>query len=556
MPVQRKIFCIRKKFLPIFSMLLWLASAAVTGHTQALVVEGGQLIDGTGKAAMPDAVVVIEGGRIKAVGTKGKVSYPANAKVINAQGKTILPGLIDGHIHFTAWMPQLFLHFGVTTVYDTANPTDWIIAQRDSLKKGRIKGPRMFVTGVAIDGPMERSNPNHPAELGGYKVHARTTEEAKAIVRELIGAGVDAIKVHEGLTPDLLKAVVDEAHSHGLEVVGHSHNARDAANAGLKFIEHTWPIAAATMSDMAKLKEIDEKNLEAPNYMMDASKFDSLIELLLKDGVFFNPTFAISRYWRTTGPHAKEWESYLTKFSQDRGLLFVPEQEREPWLATLKPRGADDPRQLEQQALGFKNAMEFAKKYAAAGGRFVAGPDIGGGDHGLPPGLGLHFEMQALVDAGLTPMQALESTTRWPAELFHKEKDLGTVEPGKIADIVVVEGDPLADISSTRNVSIVIKDGRVVDTTFDPNFENPLPRTVYQQAVTGSQGPAIFSISPKAVREGNSAITVQLAGKNFKPTSFARFDTADLKTQFIDRSKLTAVIPRSEERRVGKECRL
>ncbi len=276
----------KTRVVPIICLLISLTGLQVRGQNQTLVLEGGTLIDGTGKAAVKDAVVVMEGGRVKAVGTKGSVSYPQSAKVISAEGKTILPGLIDGHIHFTAWMPQLFLYFGVTTVYDTANPTDWIIAQRDAVNKGRIKGPRMFVTGVAIDGPIERSNPNHPAELGGYKVHARTTEEAQGLVRELASAGVDAIKVHEGLTPELLKAVVDEARKHGLAVVGHSHNARDAANAGLKFIEHTWPIAAATMTDTAKLKEIDEKNLEAPDYLMDTSRFDSLIELLLKDGVF------------------------------------------------------------------------------------------------------------------------------------------------------------------------------------------------------------------------------------------------------------------------------
>ena len=520
-------------------------------QSQPLVLEGGTLIDGTGRAAIPDAVIVMEGSRIKAIGTKGKVSYPPNAKVIPAEGKTILPGLIDGHIHFTAWMPPLFLYFGVTTVFDTANPTEWIIAQRDAIRKGRMKGPRIFVTGVAIDGPAERSNPNHPAELGGYKVHVRTPEEARATVREIAGAGVDAIKVHEGLTPELLKAVVDEARNHGLEVVGHSHNARDAANAGLKFIEHTWPITNATITDPATLKEIDEKNLSSPDYMMETAQFDSLAALLLKNGMFFNPTIAISKYWRTSGPHAKEWADYLAKFSQDPALRFVPQVERQAWLGTMKARGTVDPGDMEQTVLGFKKAMEVIRKYAAAGGRFVAGPDLGGGDHGLVAGLALHFEMQSLVDAGLTPMQAILSATKWPAELFHKEKDLGTLEVGKIADAILVDGDPLADIRTTRNVRLVIQDGQIVDTTLDPQFRNPLPRTVYVQAVTGSQGPAISAITPKVAREGDPDFPLQVLGNNFTQQSVVRFDTTDLKTQFVDGSKLTAVVPSALLKKFG-----
>src|SRR5688572_24425726 len=124
----------------------------VAGQGQVLVLEGGMLIDGTGRAPVEDSVIVIEGSRIKAVGAKKSLSYPAGARVINAEGKTILPGLIDAHIHFLDFTPQLFLHFGVTTVFDTANPTEWILAQREALRKRRIKGPRMFVTGHVIDG--------------------------------------------------------------------------------------------------------------------------------------------------------------------------------------------------------------------------------------------------------------------------------------------------------------------------------------------------------------------------------------------------------------------
>src|SRR6185503_11545954 len=129
------------------------------------------------------------------------------------------------------------------------------------------------------------------------------------------------------------------------------------------------------------------------------------------------------------------------------------------------------------RAEGLKKTLDFVRMYARAGGRFITGPDSGpsSGPTNMA-GLAMHIEMEALVDAGLTPMQAILSSTRWAAELLRKEKDLGTVAPGKIADLVVIQGDPLVDIRSTRNIRTVIMDGRVLDTALDPNFKNPIPR--------------------------------------------------------------------------------
>ena len=145
----------------ILATLVAVAPHRAKAQNQTLVIEGGTLIDGTGRTPIRDAVIVVEGSRIKSVGARGSVSVPPQATVIRAEGKTILPGLIDGHIHFLDFMPPMFLHFGVTTVIDTANPTEWIVAQREALRKGRIKGPRLFTTGWVIDGPIERANMSH-----------------------------------------------------------------------------------------------------------------------------------------------------------------------------------------------------------------------------------------------------------------------------------------------------------------------------------------------------------------------------------------------------------
>jgi imidazolonepropionase-like amidohydrolase len=132
-----------------------------------------------------------------------------------------------------------------------------------------------------------------------------------------------------------------------------------------------------------------------------------------------------------------------------------------------------------RQTEGRRKVEEFTRRYARAGGRMITGPDSGpsSGPANLA-GLAMHVEMEALVDAGLTPMQAIQASTKWPAELLHKEKDLGTIAPGRIADVILINGDPLADIRATRSVRTVIMNGKQVDTRLDPNFTNPILRPV------------------------------------------------------------------------------
>jgi len=432
------------------------------------VIEGATLIDGNGGAPLSNSVIVIDGTRIKAVGARGTIPYPAGATVIKADGMTALPGLIDAHIHSLNFFPQLFLHFGVTTVMDTANPTAWIIAQREALKRGQIKGPRMFVTGDVIDGP-------DPGEdrRDGYRVHVRTPEEARAMARALLKQGVDALKVYQHLTPDLLKPIVEEAHKAGTEAVGHSHDAKDAVLAGFTFIEHATPIAHATLGDPARLEAMDAGRLPTPEADMNPALFGPLIDLLVKNGVFFNPT--LTREWIDTMPKRDRWLKEAAALIESPDYRFIPAARREFWMkATREPSKA-----TTRQTEGMRRVEEFTRRYAQAGGRIIIGPDSGpsSGPANLA-GLAMHVEMEALVDAGLTPMQAIQASTKWAAELMHKEKDLGTIAPGRIADVLLIDGDPLADIRATRKIRTVMMNGKQVDTRLDPNFTNPILRPV------------------------------------------------------------------------------
>ncbi len=441
---------------------------------QTLVLAGGTLIDGTGGTPINDAVVVIEGSRIQAVGTRGQVDYPEDARVIRTDGRTLIPGLIDAHVHLKDFMPPMFLRYGVTTIGDTNNHTEWSLRQKEALNSGQIKGPRLFVTGVAAGGPPDAgSNATVPSTtepfgpyirpgsdgLAVFGVALRTTEEARTYVRSLLAQQVDMIKVDLTLTLDQLRAVVEEAAIAGVPVVGHSQNIERAVEVGLKYMEHTDTLGRAILEKMGadQLRE----GIASPERFMDTSLFDPLIEFMVAESVYLNPTL-LSR-WRTSTPIGVEVEkTALELVNNDRGLAFVPADVREYW--TQGSTRAPD-------SEGYRKTADFLRKYVAAGGKVLAAADTG-----ILPGLSLHYEVQMLAETGIPPLQAIQGATLWAAESIGQGQDLGSIEPGKLADITIVEGNPLSDITVTQNVRMVIKDGKLLDTSYDRYFVNPIPR--------------------------------------------------------------------------------
>ena len=271
----------------IFAVLMLIAGSGAAARGQTLVLEGGTLIDGTGGPPIPDAVVVIEGSRIRTVGSMGQVSYPSNAQVISTEGHTILPGLIDSHVHLRDHMLPMFLPYGVTTIADTNNYTSWSIVLREALTDGRIKGPRLCVSGVAAGGPMagDSATLTSPSrEFGAYArnssdgsvspgVALETAEEARAYVGGLLAKGVDMLKVDLDVTLDQLRTIIEEANAAGVVVVGHSENMETAAEIGLKYMEHTDTVGRAILEKM----EISAEQGSSPKSLMDPRLFDPLI---------------------------------------------------------------------------------------------------------------------------------------------------------------------------------------------------------------------------------------------------------------------------------------
>ena len=430
--------------------LALLGAAAAAAQERVLVLEGGTLIDGTGRNPIADSVIVVEGTRVKAVGTRGQLSYPPGATVIRLGGQTILPGLIDGHVHLREYQLPMFLPYGITTIADIHNDTAWSLAQREALKSGRIKGPRMFVSGARVTGPL-----GAPTTDGSY---VRTVDEARVYVRTLAAAGVDHVKVDLTITDEQLRAVIEEANARGLRVLGHTQDIRKAVEMGFKHMEHTDTMARSLLAQSGQATPRGS----SPESVVDPKLFQPLIDYLVKQGVYVNPTLVL--VWGASTERWRDWTATKAQMVKDPGLAFVPAEAKSAWVQEPgRPRA------------GYANVADFLRRYSEAGGKVLAATDTGCCAQ-IVPGLSLHEEMRMLTDMGIPPMKAIQGATLWAAEVLGRAKDLGSVEPGKRADFTVIEGNPLADISATTHVKMVIKDGAVMDVRYDPTWVNPIPR--------------------------------------------------------------------------------
>lgn len=413
-----------------------------------LALVGGRLIDGYGGPPLENSVILVRGNRIEAVGRQGEVSIPANARVISTEGYTVLPGLMDMHVHLmilghadydhwdrtyrSQWrdliMPisaRELLMAGVTTVRDLGAPLDDILAVRDRINRGEIPGPRVFASGPFL----QKTVPQLEAD---FRWAVNGPEDARAKTQRLIEAGVDLIKVidQDQMTPEELAAIVETAHAAGRHVTAHAHRAeeiRRALRAGVDSLEHT---GLATQ----------------PGYPED-------VLAMLRER---NATL----YWCPTIEGL-----FLYPYTVDQ----FPERLDDPRLqADLPPalyedvrRSLDHPERMPYFQLVRRRVPTLANKFAQL--RSTGVTLVTGTDSGIP--MNFHFdstwrELDTFVRLGMAPMDAIRAATFWPARLL-KRDDLGVIAPGKLADIIVVDGDPLRTMEALRQVVHVVKDGVV-----------------------------------------------------------------------------------------------
>jgi hypothetical protein len=520
--------------------LLPIPAQAQTGNPPAaLVLQGGTLIDGSGREPLENAVVVIEGNRIKAVGKQGEVTVPAGSRLVDMKGKTLLPGYIDGHCHLADFMGEIYLNLGVTTCPDiTTNSDDWTMAQRDGTAMGKIRGPRIWSTGARLVGA-----PPSWARGGterGYLV--RTPEEGRAAVRKKKELGLDILKLNEYVAPDVARAVADEAKKVGLPLTCHCLDVFLAAEADFAGVEHHWALGMTSISLDKKMQTHEQRmtgtivTSDLP-YRYQTENFDGIVQAMAAKKVSWSPT--IATWFRPLSPSAARFKERETSIVDDPNTVYLPPYQREQTLAQYDRYEKYSPERREWAQVGYEKIQDLIRRFVKAGGIIRAGSDP---NNGLP-GLGVLEEMTMFVEAGLTPMQAIQAGTINVAKAFRKDKDFGSVEVGKVADIVAIEGDPLKDIWAVQNVKMVIKDGEIVDREFHKDYRNPIPNVRPWRPT-----PREIKVSPASVSEGTEpqTITVTTTGN----TQLNRFHQVSvngvlLETRFVSKTQLEAVIPQA-----------
>ncbi len=464
----------------MFRLVVFVAlsvSCPLWAQSRPVVIQGGTLIDGTGRPPINDAVIVFQDGRIREAGKRGEVSVPQGAEVIDAKGKTILPGLIDGHCHLRDWMGEIYLHFGITTCPTISNnPTEWVIAQREGVRSGTIRGPRVWASGNVIDGPP-------PEGLSGLRrqrtsVFVTNEDEARKAVRAGVEKGVDGFKLFERLTSPVAKAAADEAHRLGKPVFAHSLDIFAAADAGYQSVEHSWSVLFTSIQDSKKRAELDmarmTKKITTPEVhaYMEPAMFDKIIRTMVAKNIHWSPTWGTT--FRPLSPRSAQMRERELALIRDPGLRYLPAyipKDSEQFYSFYENAS---PEKRARLLAGYKMVQDFARRFVAAGGKIHFGSD----PDSILAGYGLHVELQLAVEAGLTPLQAIQGVSLNVAEAWGKQKDYGSVEKSKVADIVIVNGDPLKDIAATQQVEKFFMDGKPVDLSFHPDYKNPIPRPI------------------------------------------------------------------------------
>ena len=428
------------------SSLLSSLSLDTMNNNTITVLAGPTLIDGTGDPPKPNAVIIINGNKIFAVTNETEYydqyyslinNESARVNILNLTGKYVIPGLFDMHAHvggvrknsynqnFSENALEMLLDYGVTTIRSPAGPTNESIALKHNVSKGNIEGPEIFTAGVLLNGPQ--------IPIPFVEKQISTEEQAREEVRHQAEAGVDFVKLYVGLPPNLVKAAIDEAHSQGIRVIGHLYMTSwtDAANLGIDALAHGVPVNPFLLPSGDRREQFLENGGGPFDHFLwldlvdfNSTEFEEMINALVENDIPVDPTLSI-------------YEAMLKEENDGNDYGF-----------------SDPQNQLAK-------VLQLTKIMYDNGVQILSGSDIP--NFGLVPGASLHNELELLAEAGIKPLEVIEIATNNGATALGIDDRVGTIQPGKQADMVILSASPIENISNTKEIEAVLVDGRFAD---------------------------------------------------------------------------------------------
>lgn len=404
-----------------------------------VVIRNVTLFDSESARAIPSQTVVITGNRITQIGSD--VAIPAGAQVIDGTGKTLLPGLFDMHVHVTESDGPLNIAAGVTSVRDLANDIDAVLDLKKQWDSGTAIGPRIILAGI-IDGPGPFAGPT--------KVIVDTEAEAKAAIDRYASLGYEQIKIYNSVRKGLVPFIVRYSHQRGRRVSGHVPafmRAEDVVRLGYDEIQHTNFLFLNFYRDLtdtrgpARFIAVAQRGADLD---FDSEEVRSFIALLKERGTVIDPTVSVLEELFTArkGTTSPVYEAIAQRLP--------PQVRRNTITGGLPvPEGMD-----AKYRQSFRKVLQMVKALYDAGIPIVAGTDAFAG-------FALHRELENYVDAGIPAPKVLQLATLGAARIMKRDRELGSVAPGKLADVILVDGNPAERISDIRRVSLTIKDGRM-----------------------------------------------------------------------------------------------
>ena len=435
-------------------------SGAQRGAGDTLVLARVTIVDVREGRLVPDRTVVVIGNRIVSVAPHDARAAATGGRTIDARGAFLLPGLWDMHVHSAAAAEHelpVHLALGITGVRNMHATADTALALVQAIRRrvadGSIVGPRFVANGAIVDGPV-------PAQRGSVRVG--TADDARRAVDSLAAGGADFIKVYLRLPRDAYLAAAARARERGIPLVGHvpvAVTVEEAADAGQRSVEHSdaldWScstkgdsIRGAFLGDPQQTREKYMRARAALTATWSAERCAPAIAALKRNATWVTPTLVVA--WGPTNP-----DSALAPAAS---LAVMPAATIERWRGEMQQMPPEARRHEEAQA---RTGFELVGLLKRAGVEMLAGTDVG--NPFVVPGWSLHRELELLVRAGLTPAEALRTATINPARFLGATDSLGTVEAGKLADLVLLDANPLEDIRSTARIRAVVANGRYLD---------------------------------------------------------------------------------------------